>query len=59
MGTCEVKQHPALSLSDGYGAEGPAFQDTPPHPLSFPGGGGGGHLVNPKFFIAAHGLLCG
>ena len=37
-----------------------------PHPLSFPGGGGGGgrrnvgqgvgdrHLVNPKFFVAAH-----
>ena len=26
-----------------------------PHPLSFPGGGGGGcHLVNPKFFIADH-----
>ena len=25
-----------------------------PHPLSFPGGGGGRHLVNPKFFVAAH-----
>ena len=26
-----------------------------PHPLSFLGGGGGGrHLVNPKFFVAAH-----
>ena len=27
-----------------------------PHPLSFPGGGGVGdrHLVNPKFFVAAH-----
>ena len=24
-----------------------------PHPLSFPWGGGG-HLVNPKFFVAAH-----
>ena len=24
-----------------------------PHPLSFPGGGGG-HLVNPKFFVVAH-----
>ena len=28
-----------------------------PHPLSFPGGGWGTvyrHLVNPKFFVAAH-----
>ena len=26
-----------------------------PHPLSFPGGGvGDRHLVNPKFFVAAH-----
>ena len=25
-----------------------------PPPLSFPRGGGGRHLVNPKFFIAAH-----
>ena len=25
-----------------------------PHPLSFPGGGGGRHLVNPEIFVAAH-----
>ena len=29
-----------------------------PHPLSFGGGGGGRHLVNPKFFVAAHCVCC-